>query len=41
MQANTKPTTAQCDDGAPASEEPAQVKINNQQDYATPVCTPQ
>ena len=43
MQASTKPTTAaQCDDGAPASEEPAQVKINSQLvDYATPVRTPQ
>ena len=39
MQANTKPTA---DDGAPVSEEPAQMKINNQLvDYNTPVRTPQ
>eukprot|EP00964_Phaeocystis_antarctica_P161408 scaffold133345_cov60-Phaeocystis_antarctica.AAC.1 len=36
-----KPTTSQCDDGAPASEESAQMKINKQLNYATPVCTPQ
>ena len=39
MQANTKPTA---DDGALVSEEPAQMKINNQLvDYNTPVRTPQ
>ena len=37
MQANTKPTA---DDGALVSEEPAQMKINNQLvDYSTPVRT--
>ena len=37
MQANTKPTTAS-GDGAPGSEDPAQVKINSQLvDCATPV----
>ena len=42
MHANTKPTTAPGDDGAPASEESAQMKINNQLllDYKTPVRTP-
>ena len=41
MQANTKPTTAPSDDGDPASEESAQMKINKQLNYATPVRTPQ
>ena len=37
MQANTKPTA---DDGAPVSEDPAQMKINSQLvDYSTPVRT--
>eukprot|EP00964_Phaeocystis_antarctica_P133905 scaffold98145_cov63-Phaeocystis_antarctica.AAC.1 len=40
MQANTEPTTAPSDDGAPASEESAQMKINKQLNYATPVRTP-
>jgi len=42
MPANTKPTTAPADDGAPVSEEPAQMRINNQLvHYNTPVRTPQ
>ena len=40
MQANTEPTTAPSNDGAPASEESAQMKINKQLNYATPVRTP-
>eukprot|EP00964_Phaeocystis_antarctica_P161413 scaffold133348_cov80-Phaeocystis_antarctica.AAC.1 len=42
MQATTKRTTAPADDGAPVSEEPAEMKINKQLGfYNTPVRTPQ